>query len=45
MKTLNKESLLDIIEYEKVRHNYRKEIIDYKINRRIALGSKRYHGI
>ena len=38
MKTLNKESLLDIIEYEKVRHNYRKEIIDYKINRRIALG-------
>lgn len=38
MKTLNKESLLDIIEYEKIRHDYRKEIIDYKINRRIALG-------
>jgi len=38
MKTLDKESLLDIIEYEKIRHDYRKEIIDYKINRRIALG-------
>ena len=38
MKILNKESLLNIIEYEKIRHDYRKEIIDYKINRRIALG-------
>ena len=38
MKTLNKESLMDIIEYEKVRHEYRKEIIDYKVNRRVALG-------
>ena len=37
MKTLNKESLMDIIEYEKVRHEYRKEIIDYKVNRRVAL--------
>ena len=45
MKTLNKESLMDIIEYEKVRHNYRKEIIDYKINRSDSTGSKRYHGI
>ena len=38
MKTLNKESLMNIIEYEKVRHEYRKEIIDYKVNRRVALG-------
>lgn len=38
MKTLNKESLMDIIEYEKVRHDYRKEVIDYKVNRRVALG-------
>ena len=38
MKTLNKESLMDIIEYEKVRHEYRREIIDYKVNRRVALG-------
>ena len=38
MKILNKESLLNIIEYEKIRHDYRKEIIYYKINRRIALG-------
>ena len=38
MKTLNKESLMDIIEYEKVRHEYRKEIIDYKVNRRVTLG-------
>ena len=38
MKTLNKESLMDIIEYEKVRQEYRKEIIDYKVNRRVALG-------
>ena len=38
MKTLNKESLMDIIEYEKVRHEYRKEIIDYKVNRRVSLG-------
>ena len=38
MKTLSKESLMDIIEYEKVRHDYRKEVIDYKVNRRVALG-------
>ena len=38
MKTLNKESLMDIIEYEKVRHEYRREIIDYKVNRRVTLG-------
>ena len=38
MKTLNKESLMDIIEYEKVRNDYRKEVIDYKVNRRVALG-------
>ena len=38
MKTLNKESLMDIIEYEKVRHDYRKEVIDYKVNRRVTLG-------
>ena len=38
MKTLNKESLMDIIEYEKVRHDYRKEVIEYKKNRRISLG-------
>ncbi len=38
MKTLNKESLMDIVEYEKVRHDYRKEVIEYKKNRRISLG-------
>jgi hypothetical protein len=39
MEKLNKEDLLDIIEYEKNRNNYRKNIIAYKKNRRISLGS------
>ena len=30
--------MLNIIEYEKVRPNYRKEIIEYKKNRRIKIG-------
>jgi len=38
MKKLELESLLNIIEYEKVRHDYRKDVIQYKKNRRIALG-------
>ena len=33
-----KEDLLDIIEYEKIRDEYRKDIIKYKKNRRISLG-------
>ena len=32
------EELLDIIEYEKTRNMYRKDIIKYKKNRRISLG-------
>ena len=32
------EELLDIIEYEKIRNMYRKDIIKYKKNRRISLG-------
>ncbi len=39
MEKLNKEDLLDIIEYEKNRSSYRKNIIAYKKNRRISLGS------
>ena len=39
MKKLEIESLLNIIEYEKVRDDYRKDIIQYKKNRRIVLGS------
>ena len=38
MKTLSTDSLLNIIEYEKVRNEYRKDIIAYKKNRRISLG-------
>tara|TARA_B100001250_G_scaffold293497_1_gene255132 strand:+ start:338 stop:916 length:579 start_codon:yes stop_codon:yes gene_type:complete len=38
MKKLELESLLNIIEYEKVRDDYRKDVILYKKNRRIALG-------
>ena len=38
MKKLELESLLNIIEYEKVRDDYRKDIIQYKKNRRIVLG-------
>ena len=38
MKKLELASLLNIIEYEKVRDEYRKDIILYKMNRRIALG-------
>ena len=38
MKKLELESLLNIIEYEKVRDDYRKDVIQYKKNRRIALG-------
>ena len=38
MEKLVKDDLLDIIEYEKNRNNYRKNIISYKKNRRISLG-------
>ncbi|MBH10483.1 MAG: hypothetical protein CMG74_09080 [Candidatus Marinimicrobia bacterium] len=38
MRKISSESLLNIIEYEKVRNEYRKEIIEYKKNRRISLG-------
>ena len=38
MEKLIKEHLLDIIEYEKNRTNYRKNIISYKKYRRISLG-------
>ena len=38
MEKLIKEDLLDIIEYEKNRTNYRKNIISYKKFRRISLG-------
>ena len=38
MKLLSADKMLDIIEYEKVRPNYRKEIIEYKKNRRIKIG-------
>tara|TARA_Y100001970_G_scaffold285546_1_gene405623 strand:+ start:2549 stop:3130 length:582 start_codon:yes stop_codon:yes gene_type:complete len=38
MNKLEIEKLLNIIEYEKVREEYRKDIIEYKHNRRIALG-------
>ena len=38
MKKLELDSLLNIIEYEKVRDDYRKDIIQYKKNRRIVLG-------
>ena len=39
MKKLELDSLLNIIEYEKVRDDYRKNIIQYKKSRRIVLGS------
>lgn len=38
MKPLKIEKMMNIIEYEKVRNEYRKDIITYKKNRRIALG-------
>jgi len=38
MKSLAADTLLNIIEYEKVRHTYRQDIIAYKKNRRISLG-------
>ena len=38
MKSLAADTLINIIEYEKVRHTYRQEIIAYKKNRRIYLG-------
>ena len=38
MKSLSAGTLMNIIEYEKVRHSYRQEIISYKKNRRISLG-------
>ena len=38
MTNIIKEDLLDIIEYEKIRNAYRKDIIKYKKNRRISLG-------
>ena len=38
MKQLSPESLINIFEYEKVRDDFRKEIISYKKNRRLSLG-------
>ena len=38
MKQLSPESLINIFEYEKVRDDFRKEIILYKKNRRLSLG-------
>jgi len=38
MKPLELKDLMDIIEYEKIRDDYRKELIDYKKHRRISLG-------
>ena len=38
MKSLAADTLMNIIEYEKVRHTCRQDIIAYKKNRRISLG-------
>lgn len=38
MKPIEINELLDIVKYEKVRTDYRKEIIEYKKNRRFFLG-------
>ena len=38
MKSLAADTLMNIIEYEKVRDTYRQDIIAYKKNRRISLG-------
>ena len=38
MKSIAADTLMNIIEYEKVRHRYRQDIIAYKKNRRISLG-------
>ena len=38
MKFISKDSLLNIIEYEKVRDKYRTDIILYKKNRRLKIG-------
>ena len=38
MKSLAADTLMNIIEYEKLRHTYRQDIIAYKKNRRISLG-------
>ena len=38
MKQLSLEKMLNIIEYEKVRSDYRKDIINYKKHRRIKIG-------
>ena len=38
MKALVQDDLMNILEYEKVRDEYRKEMIEYKRHRRITLG-------
>ena len=38
MKQLSADNMLNIIEYEKVRTDYRKDIIEYKKHRRIKIG-------
>ena len=38
MKQLSADKMLNIIEYEKVRNGYRKDIIEYKKHRRIKIG-------
>jgi len=38
MELLKQTDLMNIIDYEKVREKYRKDIIDYKKERRLSLG-------
>ena len=38
MRQLSVESLLNILEYEKVRKEYRTDIINYKKDRRVKIG-------
>ena len=38
MKPIVLDDLMDIIEYEKIRDDYRKKVIDYKKHRRISIG-------
>ena len=38
MELIKQTDLINIIDYEKVREKYRKDIIDYKKDRRLSLG-------
>ena len=42
MELLKQTDLMNIIDYEKVREKYRKDIIDYKKERRLSLGPVSY---